>query len=162
MTRALGRRLTTQSRLRAALDSRMRVRWHSDLAIALTPDREGVHSALEHRYGRDVERLHGLPPGRRQARIRRGSRSEYRDVLYQAFRVAVELDGRAAHPGDTRWRDIRRDNAAAADGIMTLRYGWMDISRTPCLVAAQVVQALRQRGATDGRPCSPGCPVGRP
>jgi very-short-patch-repair endonuclease len=72
----------------------------------------------------------------------------------------VELDGRAAHPGDTRWADIRRDNAAAADGIMTLRYGWLDVTQQPCLVAAQLARLLQQRGYTEARPCAPGCPVG--
>ena len=42
----------------------------------------------------------------------------YRDVLYEQYAVAVELDGRAAYSGDQRWLDIQRDNAAAADGIV--------------------------------------------
>jgi hypothetical protein len=76
----------------------------------------------------------------------RGTRVEYRDALYQACGVAVELDGRVAHPGDLRWRDIRRDNAALADGVMTLRCGWTDVTERPCLVARQVADALRRRG----------------
>jgi hypothetical protein len=159
ITRALGRRLTTQDRLRTALEGRGRLRWRADLAEVLSPDRAGVHSVLEHRYGRDVERPHGLPRGTRQARIRRGRRTEYRDVLYEDYGVAIELDGREGHPGDSRWRDIYRDNAAAADGILTLRYGWLDVRQRPCQVAAQVSQALRSRGFPGARPCLPGCRI---
>ncbi len=159
MTRALGRRLTTQARLRDAMALRHRLRWRRDLAEALAADWAGVHSGLEHRYLRDVERPHGLPPGTRQALARCAGHNEYRDVLYEEYGVAVELDGRAAHPGDLRWRDIRRDNSAATAGIVTLRYGWIDVSQRPCVVAAQVAQVLARRGYSGSRPCAPGCPV---
>ena len=159
MTRALGRRLTTQARLRDAMAIRHRLHWRPDLTEALAADWAGVHSGLEHRYLRDVERPHGLPPGTRQALARCAVRNEYRDVLYEEYGVAVELDGRAAHPGDLRWRDIRRDNSAAAAGVVTLRYGWIDVSQRPCWVAAQVARVLARRGYCGFRPCAPGCPV---
>jgi very-short-patch-repair endonuclease len=159
LTRALGRRLTTQDRLRDAMELRSRIRWRRDLAEVLAADGVGVHSSLEYRYLRNVERAHGLPRGSRQARVRRGSRSQYRDVLYDDYDLAVELDGRAAHPGDSRWADIHRDNAAAADGVVTLRYGWLDVSQHPCAVAAQVAQVLQRRGFIDYRACSPTCAV---
>jgi hypothetical protein len=159
VTRALGRRLTTQARLREAMSQRSRLRWRRELAGALTPDADGAHSLLEHRYLRDVERRHRLPRGRRQAQVRRAGRTEYRDVLYEAYGVAVELDGQAAHPGDRRWPDIHRDNAAAADGVLTLRYGWLDVTEHPCMVAAQVGQVLALRGGGGFRGCSPACPI---
>lgn len=104
---------------------------------------------------------HCLPRGRRQVRARRDGQRVYRDVLYDGYGLIVELDGRAAHPGDTRWDDIRRDNAAAAGGLMTLRYGWDDLRARPCLVADQVYRALRRSGPVAARPCSPACPVAR-
>jgi len=160
ITHALGRRLTTQALLRDAMAQRPRMRWRDDLATALTADWAGVHSSLEHRYVRDVERPHALPRGTRQAQARHGRRTQYRDVLYDEYAVAVELDGRAAHPGDLRWTDISRDNAAAAaGGVITLRYSWLDITQRPCLVAAQVAQVLGGRGYTGSRGCSPACPV---
>jgi hypothetical protein len=159
VTRAIGRRLTTQERLRDAMALRTRMRWRNALAPALTADADGVHSVLEYRYVRGVERPHALPRGIRQARVRRSGRTQYRDVLYEEYDLAVELDGQAAHPGDTRWLDIRRDNAAAVDGVLTLRYGWLDVSQHPCLVAAQIVQVLRRNGYVGGRGCSPTCPV---
>jgi hypothetical protein len=81
--------------------------------------------------------------------------------LYAEYGTAIELDGRLAHPGDTRWSDIRRDNAAAAIGVTTLRYGWKEVTTTPCVVAAEVARVLVGRGYTGARPCSADCPVGR-
>jgi hypothetical protein len=82
-------------------------------------------------------------------------------VLYEEFATCVELDGQVAHPSEARWRDIRRDNAVAADRGVTLRYGWLDVAGQACQTAAEVDRALRRRGFAGGRPCSPGCPVGR-
>jgi hypothetical protein len=160
VTRAVGRRLTTQAQLQAAMALRAKLRWRRELTQALTAEWSGLHSSLEYRYLRNVERPHLLPRGARQAPARQGSRAIYRDVYYEGYAVAVELDGRAAHPGDQRWPDIRRDNFSAANaGIVTLRYSWFDVSERPCEVAAQVAGVLRQRGSTAARGCSPACPV---
>jgi hypothetical protein len=161
ITRGVGRELTTQQRLRRALERRKRMRFRSEIAELLTDDFAGVHSALEYRYVKWVEMPHGLPRGRRQAPDRRDGRSIYRDVLYDGYNLIVELDGRAAHPGDTRWKDIRRDNEAAASGKMTLRYGWYDLRTRPCPVADEVYRSLRRAGPVSAKPCSPGCPVTR-
>jgi hypothetical protein len=160
VTSALGRRLTTQARLLDAAQERAKVRWRPQLTELLSPDAAGIHSLLEYRYHHDVERPHGLPEGTRQAHSRRDGRSEYRDTLYKAYATAVELDGRLAHPAGERWTDIRRDNAAAGTGIVTLRFGWLDVTERPCQVAAEVIRALMARGFAGARPCSPGCPVG--
>jgi hypothetical protein len=157
--RGLQRRKTTQANLARAVDRRARMRWRSELNELLTLDAAGLHSVLERRYHKDVERPHGLPAGERQRRYRRGDHNEYRDVFYAAYLTAVELDGQLAHPGEIRWKDIGRDNAATADGIFTLRYGYLDLTSTPCQVAAQVATVLRRRGYASGHPCSPQCPV---
>src|SRR5215469_7980528 len=117
LTRAIGRRLTTQEKLRVAVEARNRVRWRSQLVELLSPDLAGIHSVLEFRYVRDVERPHRFPAATRQAQSRHNGRNQYRDILYDAYKTAVELDGRVAHPGDTRWRDIQRDNVAATTGL---------------------------------------------
>jgi Transcriptional regulator, AbiEi antitoxin len=161
VTRALGRRLTTQAELRAALALRRRMRWRTELIWLLSPEAEGLHSVLEFRYTRDVECPHGLPAGSRQAEFRVGSRKAFRDRSYQRYLTVVELDGRATHTIDKRWDDIRRDNATSAGGILTLRYGWLDVTQRPCRVAAEVALALSARGFQGARPCGPGCPVGR-
>jgi len=83
-------------------------------------------------------------------------------VLYEEFGVGVELDGDLAHPPEAHWRDRHRDNAAAADGIITLRYSWPDVVRRPCHVAAQVAAVLRQLGWRGRpRPCGSHYPVGK-
>ena len=161
VTRALGRRLTSQTSLQAALELRSKIRWRRELTLLLSPDAVGLHSILEYRYDHDVERPHRLPDGTRQAEFRQNGRTGYRDRLYEGYLVAVELDGEAAHPAEQRWQDVRRDNAAAADGILTLRYGWLDVTGHPCRVAAEVALALAQRGYAEARPCSPTCQVGR-
>lgn len=160
VTRSLGRGLASQESLRQALDLRERIRWHRELTQMLSPEAAGLHSILEYRYDHDVERPHRLPDGTRQARFSQAGRTGYRDRLYEAYLVAVELDGRSTHPVEDRWLDIRRDNAASADGIMTLRYGWLDVTSHPCQVAAEVARVLANRGYAGARPCSPGCPVG--
>ena len=161
VTRAFGRRLTTQGQLLGALSSRQRIRRRAQLAELMNPDLAGIHSVLEYRYVRDVERPHNFPAATRQAPARLGGRNVYRDTLYEAYKTAVELDGRVAHPGDSRWNDIHRDNAAATAGTSTLRYGWPEVTTTPCDVAAEVAATLAGRGYTLARPCSPACPVGR-
>ena len=156
--RACQRRLTKPELLREAMAERARLRWRGDLAEALTEVREGVHSCLERRYLRNVERAHGLPTGNRQILIVRGPSRAYEDVRYRDYGTCVELDGAEAHPADSRWRDTRRDNANAADGIITLRYGWTDVAYRPCTVAAEVARALQRRGWTGTlRRCGPGC-----
>ncbi len=160
VTRALGRGLTTQGKLSSAAARRAQLRWRADLTTVLSPDLAGIHSALEFRYYRDVERPHHLPVSKRQARASTGGRIAYRDVLYDEYGLIVEFDGKIAHPGDGRWDDISRDNAAAADGRATLRYGFRDLTCGACLVAAQVAGVLRLRG-WPGQPrrCSSRCPV---
>jgi putative AbiEi antitoxin of type IV toxin-antitoxin system len=160
VTRACGRRLTTPDKLRAAMAARGRQRWRG-LLDPLLAEGDGVHSVLEFRYHRDVERAHCLPRATRQERVACGQGVQYRDASYRQYRVVVELDGHLAHRDDTRWRDIRRDNAAAADGSLTLRYGWSDVTARPCRTAGEVARVLIQRGwAGLPRLCSAGCSVG--
>ena len=86
---------------------------------------------LEYRYLRDVERAHGLPPSRHQVRAVIDGKPAYRDAYYADYQVAVELDGRLAHPDDERWRDSHRDVVAGVQGIQTCRYSWRDIYGSP-------------------------------
>jgi hypothetical protein len=163
VTRAVARDLTDEARLRAAMGLRAQLRWRTDLQELITAAAGGDHSVLEYRYDRDVERAHGLPRASRQVSFtdpvgRRGRR----DRVYEGYGVVVELDGRLAHPAEDQWRDQARDNAAAVSGQQTLRYGWLQVRREPCQIAAQVAAVLRQRGwAGRPRPCSAGCPVER-
>jgi len=107
--RAIGRRRTTADRIRQAMNARKKMRWRSELALALGDADAGVLSVLE--YG-----------------------------------VCVELDGTAAHPGDEQWRDKRRDNVNTVRGMVTLRFGWPEVSDRRCEAAADVASLLRCRG----------------
>lgn len=161
ITRGIGRSMTTQQRLGEALSQRPHVHFREELRELLSPDLAGVHSPLEYRYVKWVEMPHGLPRGRRQVPAKRDGLNVYRDVLYDGYNLIVELDGRAAHPGDARWKDIRRDNAAASGGQATLRYGWHDLRVRPCNVANEVYRSLSRSAPVSAYPCSPACPVAR-
>jgi predicted transcriptional regulator of viral defense system/very-short-patch-repair endonuclease len=157
-----GSRLTTSHLLLTALNQRHKVRWRDILVSALQDIGDGAHSVLEIHYVRDVERPHGLPRARRQARVARSTGPVYLDNLVDRYRTCIELDGKAAHPVAGRWRDIARDNASAADGITTLRYGWPDVAEQPCQTAAQIATVLGQRGwVGQATPCGRSCPLGR-
>lgn len=143
-------RLTTPDRIARALCRRERVARRNEITALLDDAAAGCRSVLEWRYLRDVERAHGLPTAVRQfARLRRGG-TLYDDVCYPGAGVRVELDGRAAHPTQARWRDFRRDNAAVAAGDVVLRYGSADVWERPCEVAAQVAAVLGRRGWSGG------------
>jgi hypothetical protein len=158
LIRACSRRLVTAELLLTAMQMRPKLHWRTELTGALSEAGDGVHSMLELRYVRGVERAHRLPRATRQAVSRLGRRTRYLDNQYRAFGVAVELDGRAAHPAEARWRDIHRDNASAGSGIVTMRYGWADVTEHPCRVAAEVASVLRLRGwAGHLQPCGPEC-----
>jgi hypothetical protein len=163
VTRAIARELTDETMLQAAMAERTRLRWRADLQELIVAAAGGDHSVLEFRYHRDVERAHGLPGSVRQVPfVTPGGRRGRRDRVYEPYGVVVELDGRLAHSAENQWKDKTRDNAAAADGKQSLRYGWSQVRWQPCETAAEVARVLRRRG-WDGNPrtCSPGCPVRR-
>jgi hypothetical protein len=156
--KACQRRLSTPDRITAALAGRNRARWRRDLTDAITEVTIGVHSPLELRYLRGVERRHGLPRGDRQAvTTRRGAR-QYADVRYTEYGVVVELDGVLAHPAEARKYDSRRDNENTLDGFQTLRYGWVPVAYHACAVAREVADLLSHRGWQGSpRSCGKGC-----
>ena len=155
---AIGRRRTTPELLTKALAARSRMRWRTWITAALVDAADGVHSPLERHYVQGVERAHGLPAARRQAKRRHGSGRRYLDNSYEKYGVCVELDGAAAHPAEGRWRDTRRDNVNLVQGTETLRYGWPDATEHRCRTAAEVGALLRRHGWKGTiRPCSPSC-----
>jgi hypothetical protein len=72
----------------------------------------------------------------------------------------VELDGTAAHPADEQWRDKRRDNVNTITGLVTLRFGLLDLGDRRCETAMGVATLLRRHGWTGAlRACGPNCAV---
>jgi hypothetical protein len=157
---AVGRRLSTPELLGKALAARSRMRWRGWITAALQDAADGMHSPLERNYVHGVERAHGLPAARRQARRRHGSGARYLDNLYEDYGVCVELDGAAAHPAEGRWRDAHRDNANLLQGVRTPRYGWPDATEHRCRTAAEVAAVLGGRGWKG--PCAAAVPVAPP
>jgi len=158
ISRGVGRRLTSPESLGRALTDRPRMRWRAWITAALQDAADGANSPLERNYVHGVERAHGLPAARRQAKRRHGSGVRYLDNLYEEQGLCVELDGLAAHPPEGRWRDTRRDNINLTLGTQTLRYGWPDVTENRCRTAAEVAAVLRLLGWQGTlRPCGPGC-----
>lgn len=155
-------KLTTPAHLLSAMGRRRRIRHRQLVKDVCSDASEGAETPLERRYLRDVERAHGLPRGRRQAKRRLSGATVFRDVEYDAHQTVVELDGRRGHEGeDNAFRDRRRDNRTAAGGRTTLRFGWTDVTTAPCESAAQVAAVLQRQG-WNGLPtrCSATCTLG--
>jgi very-short-patch-repair endonuclease len=165
IARAVSRKLVTVSGLRAALAVRHRVRWRDWLNEALEDACDGVHSSLERRYVRDVERAHGLPKSQHQARRQFDGKAHYRDNWYDAYRVVVEIDGPSYHQNEQVQQDKNRDNLnLALDDVKTHRFGPVAVTERACETAAMVTATL-QRGGWQGspRPCRrPNCTITRP
>ncbi|WP_121194264.1 hypothetical protein [Motilibacter peucedani] len=156
---ALQRRATTGTKLTAELTFRNRVRWRGGITAALSDLAGGAESVLELEYLRRVERAHGLPTARRQAPAFVQGTWAMRDCLYDEYAVIAELDGWLGH-GDAagRFRDMRRDNAAATRGQTTLRFGHADVFGEPCQVARLVGEVLTRAGWPGPlRRCGPSC-----
>jgi hypothetical protein len=156
---ALGDQKTALVHLRAALARRKRIRWRAWLTEAFADSGDGINSALERRYARDVERAHGLPKATRQIKRRAGSGNIYLDNLYESYQLCVELDGAAAHPDKHRWKDAKRDNDNIATyNTRTMRLGWVAVTEEVCLSTTMVARALRNNGWQGQiHPCGPRC-----
>jgi hypothetical protein len=147
ISRAVSKKLLTGGMLRNALSARKRMRWRAWLTDALADADEGVLFPLELRYLRDVERAHGLPKARRQARRTIAGRTHYRDAWYEEYGVCVELDGAAYHDRDQVRRDKDRDNLdLAVDRVDTYRFSIVDVTEGSCTAAAMVAASLHRNG----------------
>lgn len=98
----------------------------------------------------------------RQPRRTTPSGSQFRDVEYAAYGLAVEFDGALGHDS---WRDQARDADRALDdlttsGTVTARLRWHQVFGTPCRTAQAVARILRIRGwAGDPVACSEDCSI---
>lgn len=164
LSRAIGRQLVTSEMIKEALANRKRMPWRAWLVEALDDVDEGIMFPLERRYVRDVERAHGLPVARRQARRKLASGVRYLDNHYERYCLCVELDGQSSHPSEQKWQDADRDNDNVFhDGVQTVRFGLRDVTIRRCDRAADLAALFMRRGWDgDGlRPCGPDCPVSR-
>ena len=108
----------------------------------------GVRSVLEYHYAILVERPHKLPVPTRQGKP---LGTHPCDVLYEQYKLIIELDGRQFHEGLVASRDSSLDNRHLLAGYTTMRFGWSDVNNSPCRTANQIADALAARGWA-GRP----------
>jgi very-short-patch-repair endonuclease len=107
----------------------------------------GLHSHLElwgHANVFSGPRLQGATT-QYQVRLR-GGRSVYLDRYYEELLLNVELDGAAYHglPGQ-RERDLKRDAALAALGILVVRFSHQRLHRETAAVIEELVEIIEVR-----------------
>ena len=103
-----------------------------------------VREELEHRF-LELVREAGLPPPETNVKVTPAARRYEIDCLWREQRVAVELDGRAAHARTTAFEsDRRKDAALNAIGLRPLRFTWLRVTREPADVIAELAATLAQ------------------
>ncbi|MGH3739493.1 MAG: DUF559 domain-containing protein [Micromonosporaceae bacterium] len=150
---ALSGRLTTPERVRDELDSTGNLPGRAALARLLDRLAAGCRSELE-LWGYDqVFAAPGLPAFRHQVPVRLGARTVYLDAYAEVERVNVELDGAAWHQAKPdRERDLRRDAALAALGIMVVRFSHDRLRYDTAAVVRDIRAILEARRRDIGLP----------
>jgi hypothetical protein len=108
----------------------------------------GSHALSELDFTRRVIRAFRLPePSRQAARRDAKGRRRWTDVLWDDYKVVVEIDG-AQHAEDPlqRWDDMERDIDLGLNGYLTLRFPAWLIRAEPEYVARRILEALRRAG----------------
>jgi hypothetical protein len=146
---AVNSRMTTPARLAASVKLASRLPGRQELIRLVELQQQGCHSPLE-LWGYDhVFRGSDMPPMQWQVPVRVNRHTVYLDVFDPEVRVNFELDGAKYHtsPAD-RERDLRRDAALAAMGIVVVRFTHDRLLRDPAEVRRQVLDivAVRRTG----------------
>ncbi len=103
-----------------------------------------VRGELEHRF-RELVRTAGVPAPETNVKVRAGRRRYVIDCFWREQRVAVELDGRAAHARIMAFEsDRRKDAALTAIGLRPLRFTWFRVTKEPDDVIAELHATLAQ------------------
>lgn len=90
---------------------------------------------------------HGLPRPRMNADLALRGRFFEIDALWEAQRVALELDSRAVHATPRNFEsDRQRDRILIAEGWRTMRITWRQLQDEPEAIAADLHLALRSPG----------------
>lgn len=142
---SLQQRLTTVAEVSDALQAVRRDRRRSLLWSVLDEAAGGVHALSELDFAR-LCREAGLPEPSRQVLKRTPTRRRYLDVLWEAYRVAVEIDGRGHLNAATWWDDTARQNDLVIGGLRVLRFPAAAVRLDPGRVLDQVRRALVEGG----------------
>lgn len=108
----------------------------------------GSQALSELDFTRQVIRAFRLPePSRQSARRDARGRRRWTDVMWDAYKIVVEIDG-AQHTEDPlqRWDDMERDIDLGLDGYQTLRFPAWLVRTNPGHVARKILEALRRAG----------------
>jgi hypothetical protein len=119
------------------------------LIVEALEDIAGGSEALsELDFIRLVVRACGLPePSRQAARRDARGRRRWTDVMWDEYKIIVEIDG-AQHTEDPfqRWDDMERDLDLSLDGYLTLRFPAWLVRNNPEYVARRILEVLRKAG----------------
>jgi hypothetical protein len=143
---AVGERMTTAERVTEALTLAPQLLGLDALRTLLRKIVAGCRSELELWGYDEVFVGPGMPEFQWQVRVQLESRSIVLDVYDPETRTNFELDGAAYHasPRD-RERDLRRDAALAALGIMVVRFSHYRLVHEPERVRQEILAILAAR-----------------
>jgi len=119
-----------------------------ELIIEALADIAGGAQALsELDFTRKVVRQFRLPePSRQAGRKDEHGRQRWIDVVWEDWKVIVEIDGGQHREALRYWDDMDRANDLTIDGYQVLRFpGWL-VRREPEYVARKILRALRKAG----------------
>ncbi len=140
-----GRR-TTPARIRPVLVGQPQLGDRATLGRLLELLEIGCHSPLEMWGYEHIFSGPGLPEFRWQVRVVLDGRVVYLDVFAEDEMVNFELDGRDGHVSVAdRERDLKRDAALAARGILVVRFTHYRLTHEPEAVRREVLAILAAR-----------------
>jgi very-short-patch-repair endonuclease len=144
--RAVTDRRTTPERIRQAIPPKLTDKASLEQLLHLLGI--GCHSPLEIWGHQHIFTGPGLPDFQRQVPVRLPGHTVYLDLYAPAEKLNIELDGDGSHtsPAD-RERDLRRDAALAALGILVVRYTHHRLIHDPEGVRREVLAIIAARRA---------------
>ena len=120
-------------------------------ALAIHVPGQIVRDELEHRF-LELIREAGLPAPETNVKLKARARRYEIDCLWRQHRVAVELDGRAAHARTTAFEpDRRKDAALTAIGLRPLRFTWHRVTTEGTEVIAELEDTFAHSSAPASR-----------
>ncbi|MDQ1745923.1 MAG: hypothetical protein QOD07_186 [Frankiaceae bacterium] len=143
---ALRARRTTADRLLATVRANRCIRGAAEIRELVALVDGGCHSELEIWGHERVFSDPRLPPSIRQHEVALDACTVFLDRYFPDERVDVELDGAAWHgQSGQRERDLRRDAALLARGILVVRYSHRRFVAEPELVVRELGDILAHR-----------------
>jgi hypothetical protein len=133
--------------LTAVVARNTRLRRRRLIGEALNDIACGAQALSELDFTRLVIREFQLPePDRQSARRDSSGRRRYLDVVWERWKVAVEIDGATHMDALQYWDDMERDIDLSLDGYCTLRFPAFLVRAHPDVVAAKIRKALHKNG----------------